>query len=93
MNPEKIADQFRHNLKRIRTTLGVSQTELGRRLHTTPGFICDFEKGRRIPSIVTLAKLAEGLGVSPAALISSHDGPIDSETLEPTRRARKSATL
>lgn len=89
MNPEEIADQFRQNLKRIRTTLGVSQTELGRRLSTTPGFICDFEKGRRVPSIVTLAKLADALGVSPATLISSND----SEMLEATRNVRQSATL
>lgn len=93
MNPDEIADLFRRNLKRVRITLGISQTELARRLDTRPSFICDFEKGRKLPTIVTLARLADALGVAPAALISPESDDAHTGSKSPKRKTRQSVSI
>ena len=71
MRKEQIEALFRRNLKEFREELGLSQSELARRVGCTPGYICDLERGRRSPRIGTLAPLAEVLGVSPSSLVSA----------------------
>lgn len=71
MTKEQIYRLFRENMRLYREELGISQSELARRMRTTPGYICDFERGRRRPNIGTLALIAQGLGVAPASLIST----------------------
>jgi transcriptional regulator with XRE-family HTH domain len=65
---------FRENMRAIREELGISQSELARRMGKTPGYVCDMERGRRAPNLSTLAKIANGLGVVPAVLISRRIG-------------------
>lgn len=71
MTREELAALFRDNLRSLREDAGLSQTELARRMKTFPGVICDLERGRRVPTFGTLAAIAEGLGVTPAALLST----------------------
>ena len=71
MEKEDIETLFRSNLKALREEAQISQSELARRAGFTPGFICDFERGRRSPRLGTIAALAEALGVSPATLLST----------------------
>ncbi len=70
--PTNISDLFRANLRAIREELGLSQSELARRIERKPSYICDLENKRR-PGVTleTVAAIAEGLGVAPATLLST----------------------
>ena len=68
---EQLVELFRSNLRALREDAGLSQSDLARRMETLPNVVCDLEKGRRVPSFGTLARLADGLGVTPAALFST----------------------
>jgi XRE family transcriptional regulator, regulator of sulfur utilization len=63
-----VAEQFGHNLARLREQSGITQEELAFRasLHRTE--IGLLERGGRLPRIDTLAKLAGALEVEPGAL-------------------------
>jgi transcriptional regulator with XRE-family HTH domain len=65
-----VADRFGENLRRLRRRADVSQEALGFRaeLHRTE--IGLLERGARVPRIDTIVKLAAGLDVAPAALLS-----------------------
>jgi transcriptional regulator with XRE-family HTH domain len=56
------------NLKRIRESRGLSQTRLGGRAEINPATVNQIEMGSRNPSVATLERLAEVLGVPVAAL-------------------------
>ncbi len=51
------------NLKRIRTTKGISQGEIGRRLSVDKGFVSNIENGKTNPTLATITKLAKALGI------------------------------
>lgn len=55
---------FSDLLRSLRQTMELTQTELAYRAGTTRSKICDFEKGRRIPSLKLATKLAKALGHS-----------------------------
>lgn len=71
MTGPDLVSLFRENMRAIREELGISQSELARRMGKTPGYVCDMERGRRAPNLSTLAEIANGLGVVPAVLIST----------------------
>jgi len=71
MTQEELVSLFRENMQLLREELGISQSELARRIGRTPGYVCDMERGRRAPNLKTLALIAEGLGVNPSVLIST----------------------
>lgn len=71
MTPEELLVVFRNNLRSIREELGMSQSELARRIDGHPGYISDLERGTRGVNLGTLATLSTALGVSPATLIST----------------------
>ncbi|KKL04559.1 hypothetical protein LCGC14_2614840 [marine sediment metagenome] len=66
MEPEQ---QFAENLRRHRLRAGLSQEKLGDRcdLHRTEVGL--LERGERRPRLDTIARLARGLGVTPAQLM------------------------
>jgi transcriptional regulator with XRE-family HTH domain len=66
-----LATRFRVNMRAIRVSLGLSQSELARRSSKTPGYICDMERGRRAPNLSTLEEIASGLGVDPTVLLAA----------------------
>lgn len=57
------------NLKRIRTTKGISQGEIGRILGVDKGFVSNIENGKTNPTLATIAKLAKAIGVSVGELM------------------------
>lgn len=61
---------FAANVREKRLALGISQEELASRsgLHMTD--VGRIERGERDPGVRTVARLAEGLGVTPAELFS-----------------------
>ena len=71
MTEDQLLTLFRNNLRSLREDLGISQSELARRIGKCPGYICDMERGRRSPNLTTLALLSDGLGLNPSVLIST----------------------
>ena len=74
--PERLAEK----LLMIRNTLGLSQSEMLRRLGIEEGYrnyISDFETGKREPPLLTLLAYAYSVGVSTDLLIDdSLDLPV-----------------
>jgi len=71
MTEDELVSLFRENMRLLREEVGISQSELARRIGRTPGYVCDIERGRRRPNLTTLALIAEGLGLNPSVLIST----------------------
>jgi len=56
-------------LRQLRSDLGLSQDQLARRVGVSPSLVGQLEQGRALPSLDTLERLADALGVSPCYLI------------------------
>ena len=57
------------NLKRIRTSKGISQGDIARSLEVSRGFISTIENGKTNPTLATITKLAKALDVSVDTLL------------------------
>lgn len=62
--------KFKDLLRSVRITEEMSQSDLAELAITTKAKICDFEKGRRIPTLKLAAKLAKALGHSEALFVA-----------------------
>lgn len=73
-NEEQIQEDvllvFRKNIRIMRDDLGISQSELARRIARSASYVCDIERGRRNPNLTTVALFAEALGCTPPVLLS-----------------------
>src|SRR5215475_9442797 len=76
-----------HNLRRLRTDRGWSLDQLAARSGVSKGMLVHLEAARTNPSLSTLCKLAETLGISLAGLIELHDQP-KVQVLGPGTRVR-----
>jgi transcriptional regulator with XRE-family HTH domain len=63
-------------IRQRRQILKITQQELAQALGVTPQHISAIEQDKRAPSLVSLAKLAEELGISTDYLISGKQGII-----------------
>ena len=54
---------FRKRLKEIRIKIGLTQEQLGINVFLSKGEICSYEKGKRIPPLDVLIRLADFLEV------------------------------
>ena len=63
------SEKLGKNLKRIRTTKGISQGEIGRILEVDKGFVSNIENGKTNPTLATITKLAKAIGVSVGELM------------------------
>jgi len=61
---------FAASVRKLRHGLGISQEELAERAELHRTYIADVERGARNPTLLTIKKLAKGLGVSAADLLS-----------------------
>ena len=57
------------NLKTLRELRGITQAELGNKAGMGAASVSHFETGQRAPSLESLVKLADALGVSTDALL------------------------
>ena len=64
---------FASNLIKLRTAAGMTQAELGEKLHYSDKSISKWERGESVPDVYVLSCLAELFGVSVDYLISGHD--------------------
>lgn len=56
-------------MKRIRTKKKMSQGDVARALEVDRGYISNIENGKKNPTLATVAKIADALGVSPDELL------------------------
>jgi len=76
------------NIRKIRTEKGMALQELAAKARIHPGSLTNIEKGYRNPSIETLNKIADALGVSVAALIEDDlNKVIDDNILKEAKKA------
>ncbi|MBI3420570.1 MAG: helix-turn-helix transcriptional regulator [Candidatus Sungbacteria bacterium] len=66
---EKISSKLGQNLKRIRTKKKMSQGDIARALEVHRAYVSGIENGKRNPTIATIQKLADALGVSADELL------------------------
>ena len=62
--------RFGEAVQKRRSGLGISQEELAERADLHRTYVADIERGARNPTLLTIEKLARGLGVSSSALLS-----------------------
>jgi len=70
MRAEQISTVFGQVLREQRNTKGLSQEELALAADVDRTFVSQMERGIRQPTITTLMKLAEALGVQAAVLVA-----------------------
>ena len=65
----EISSKLGQNLKRIRTKKGMSQGDIARALEVHRAYISGIENGKRNPTLATIKKLSDALGVSADELL------------------------
>lgn len=66
---DKISEKLGKNMKRIRAKKKMSQGDIARALEVDRGYISNIENGKKNPTIATIQKLANALGVSAHELL------------------------
>ena len=66
MDMRKLVGQ---NFARLRREKGLTQEEVSAKSGLSQQYISDLERGRRNPTVITLYKLAEAIGVSHVDLV------------------------
>jgi transcriptional regulator with XRE-family HTH domain len=61
--------QFAANLRRLRLAAGLTQDQLSAAVQMEPAEISRLERGGRDPQLLTIVRLARGLGVSVGDLL------------------------
>ena len=67
----EISSKLGRNLKRIRTKKKMSQGDIARALDVHRAYISGIESGKRNPTLATIQKLADALGVSADELLKN----------------------
>jgi ribosome-binding protein aMBF1 (putative translation factor) len=65
----KWAELIAKNVRAARDRAGLSQAELGRRAGMVASVITRLESGAHFPSLMSLLKVAEALGIEPGRLL------------------------
>ncbi len=65
----EISTKLGQNLKRIRTKKKMSQGDIARALEVHRAYVSGIENGKRNPTLATIEKLANALGVSVEKLL------------------------
>ena len=74
-SPEDVAAAVARNTRRLRVARGWSLDALAQRSGVSKGMLVHLEGARTNPSLGTLCKVAETLGVSLAGLVEPHEPP------------------
>lgn len=75
-DPKRVEAALAHNLREWRTRRGWSQAELAARAGVSKGMLVQVEQSQTNPSIATLCKLANALGVALPRLVEVADEPV-----------------
>jgi transcriptional regulator with XRE-family HTH domain len=63
------AEKLGLNLKRIRTEKDISQVDIARSLGVSRGFVSNLENGKTNPTLATITRLANAVGVTTDELL------------------------
>lgn len=63
-------DEFGRRVKALRKAMNVSQLDFAHLCEMQPGYITNLENGKQNPTLQTINKIAEGLGIAPCDLIA-----------------------
>ena len=66
---DQISAKLGDNIKRIRTRKKMSQGDIARALDVDRGYISNIENGKKNPTLATIKKLADALGISADELL------------------------
>ena len=66
----ELSRSFGNAVRQVREERGWSQERLAEHADLNRSYIGDLERGRAMPSLATLTKLASALGLQPAALVA-----------------------
>jgi transcriptional regulator with XRE-family HTH domain len=67
MNSE--SEKLGNNLKRIRNKKAITQGDIARSLGVSRGFVSNIENGKTNPTLATIARLANAIGVTSDELL------------------------
>ena len=70
MSMSKLVDQFSHVLRQAREERGWSQEKFAERADLNRSYLGEIERGRAIPSLATIGKLATALDLDLSTLIT-----------------------
>ncbi|WP_037569992.1 helix-turn-helix domain-containing protein [Phaeacidiphilus oryzae] len=84
-DPERVNAALAANLKKQRATAGLSLDALAGRSGVSRTMLIQIEQGRTNPSVGTVARIADALGLSIARLLDYQDGP--AVRIDPAERA------
>jgi transcriptional regulator with XRE-family HTH domain len=87
VDPDAVTTAVARNTRRLRTARGWSLDQLATRSGVSKGMLVHLEQARTNPSLGTLCKIAETLGVSLAGLVELHEAPIV-RVVQPTETVR-----
>ena len=73
MDSEKLKDQIGANISAYRKRAGWTQAELAEKLNYSDKAVAKWERGESVPDVLTLATLAEQLGVTVNDLLTDPD--------------------
>lgn len=73
---DRVSRRTGRALKQEREALGYSLRMLAARSGISSSMISDIERGRKSPTVITLVRLAQALGISAAALVDGVAGPV-----------------
>ena len=66
---QEISKKLGANMKKVRTKKKLSQGALARLLDVDKGYISNIESGKKNPTLATIQRLADALGVSADELL------------------------
>ncbi len=72
MNEDDVGKRIGSNIQRCRKNLGLSKSGFASKIEMSKSQLSEYENGRKIPNTITLARIAEGLGIT---LDSLYYGP------------------
>lgn len=82
---EELQRTLAQNLRRYRLQAGLSQEQIAERMAVDRAYVSGLERGRRNPTLSTLALAGQALGVSVAELLT--EPPADTEATPKRVRA------
>ena len=65
--------RFGRNVKALRAAAGLAQDEFADKVGVHRTYMSGIERGRRAPTIVVVAQIAEALGVDPGVLFAERE--------------------
>jgi quercetin dioxygenase-like cupin family protein/DNA-binding XRE family transcriptional regulator len=74
-DPAVVARAIARNMRRLRTDKGFTLDQLAARASVSRGMLIQIEQERTNPSVTTLVRIADALGVSIAQLVEISDAP------------------